>query len=100
VKYIHLALGLVLLLLLLCFYLAGHLVLFTVYTVSDCCVKRSVSASSHTVEHRVGLWVLLATDSVSQVDGASIPITRFTCANLRVFFCTPMMAALVVSVTF
>jgi hypothetical protein len=90
---VHLALGLVLCLLLLGFYLAGHLVLFTVHTVSDCCMAWSVRASSHTVEHRVGLWLLLAVENLSQALHANAPITRFTCANLRVFFCTPMMAA-------
>jgi hypothetical protein len=88
---VHLALGLVFLLLLLRFYLACHLVLLTA-----CCVSvaaaAAVGAWLRTVEHRAGLR-LLARDSLSGGVHSVLPITRFTCANLRVFFWTPMMSS-------
>lgn len=51
------------------------------------------SGGAHTVGHLAGLRVLA---TVATSDMKDTPITRFTCANLRVFFATPMAAERVV----
>jgi hypothetical protein len=87
---VHLALGLELLLLLFGFYFAGHLVLFTVCGVSGSGAGKGRRIRAYS---RASRWPVDVSREVPlQCVYAVAPITRFTCANLRVFFWTPMVA--------